>query len=343
MIDFQVIPEAHASVITLMKSINRVIINPIIFFLFACAMVYFLYGVVQYLLSPGNEEVHKKSKAQMLWGIIGLFIMVAVFGIMRLILNTVGETNIKIQDTGDYQVNEIPVKGSGTTPPNQTSPTLNGGDFSTGIDISTPRVPSQPATFYTTSPFVQKYVDNGLCWRRELYASGATEYKALEAVKIVARNRFLSDNGLNSATTSESLPIVYGVMTTYDPTGKLYYVWQDVRAPIQNGKTTDCNLTKVLQASATLPSPTAQSKKQSSLIGKYQSNTTHYRATDSGVSPVLSDARSIAIKNALIQIAVLKSLPSISGIQYSVVAESYFPADATTANYDYWVVIESLK
>ncbi len=105
MIDFQVIPVAEANVVTLMKSINRVIINPIIFFMFALAMVYFLYGLVQYLINPDSEEIRKKSKSVMIWGIFGLFIMVAVFAIMNVILNTLGESKIKINNNGDYTVN----------------------------------------------------------------------------------------------------------------------------------------------------------------------------------------------------------------------------------------------
>ncbi len=100
----ELFPIAEADVITLMKSINRVVINPVIFFLFAVAMTYFLFGLSKYFLSPDNEEVRKQSKDQMIWGIIGLFIMVAVFGIMRIILNTFGVTNIKVQNNGDYTV-----------------------------------------------------------------------------------------------------------------------------------------------------------------------------------------------------------------------------------------------
>ena len=62
---FQLIPVAEAStesVLALVKSIDKVIINPIIVFLFACAIAYFLYGVAQYFLSPDSEEVRKKSK-----------------------------------------------------------------------------------------------------------------------------------------------------------------------------------------------------------------------------------------------------------------------------------------
>lgn len=98
--NFDIIPKAEASIVTLMKSINRVIINPLIVLLFALAMVYFIYGLVRYLLSPDNEEVRKSSKEHMLWGIIGMFIMVSVFGILSIIMNTFGIENSG-QNNGD--------------------------------------------------------------------------------------------------------------------------------------------------------------------------------------------------------------------------------------------------
>jgi heme/copper-type cytochrome/quinol oxidase subunit 2 len=106
--NFQIIPIAEASVTTLMKSINRVIINPLIVLLFALAMVYFIYGLAKYLLSPDNEEVRKNSKSQMLWGIVGMFIMISVFGILSLVMNTIGvkSSDIKINST-DITVGNI--------------------------------------------------------------------------------------------------------------------------------------------------------------------------------------------------------------------------------------------
>ncbi|MCX6754197.1 MAG: hypothetical protein NTV03_04045 [Candidatus Nomurabacteria bacterium] len=101
--DFGIIPVAEADIVTLMGSINRVIINPLIVFLFALAVVYFVYGLVRYLLTPDNEEIRTSSKSHMLWGIFGMFIMIAVFGIMNILLKTVGEENIKINN-GDYTV-----------------------------------------------------------------------------------------------------------------------------------------------------------------------------------------------------------------------------------------------
>ena len=105
--DFQIFPVAEASVTTLMQSISRVIINPLITFLFALAVIYFIYGLAKYLLTPDNEELKNTSKQHMLWGIFGMFIMIAVFGILNILLKTLGEEKIKIQNNGDYTVGKM--------------------------------------------------------------------------------------------------------------------------------------------------------------------------------------------------------------------------------------------
>ena len=83
------VPVAEASVRTLMNSITKVIIDPLIVFMFALAMVYFVYGIVQYLLSPGSEEVKKTTRSHMIWAVVGMFIMLSVYGIIHLIINTI--------------------------------------------------------------------------------------------------------------------------------------------------------------------------------------------------------------------------------------------------------------
>ena len=99
-----IFPIAEATVPSLVASINKHVTNPIIIFLFALALVYFVYGLTKYLLAPSNEEVRKNSKQVMLWGVIGMFIMVSVFGIMNILLNTLNEKRIKINSGGQYQV-----------------------------------------------------------------------------------------------------------------------------------------------------------------------------------------------------------------------------------------------
>jgi hypothetical protein len=103
----EIFPVANAvSVSTLMNSIEKVVINPLILMVFAIALVYFLFGVMRFVLNPTNEEIRKSGKSHMVWGLIGMFIMVAVFGIMRLILNTVGESRVQIGDNGGITITE---------------------------------------------------------------------------------------------------------------------------------------------------------------------------------------------------------------------------------------------
>lgn len=83
------IPVAEASVKTLMNSITKVIINPLIVLIFALAVVIFVYGLVRYLISPDSEEVRKSSKSSMFWGLVGIFIMVSVYSIIKIIINTI--------------------------------------------------------------------------------------------------------------------------------------------------------------------------------------------------------------------------------------------------------------
>lgn len=74
----------------LLKKIGDAIINPAIALMFAIAIVVFLYGVVEFILNADSEDKRKTGKQHMVWGIIGLFIMLSVFGIMNLLVNLWG-------------------------------------------------------------------------------------------------------------------------------------------------------------------------------------------------------------------------------------------------------------
>lgn len=83
-------PTPPAEVLTFIGKLSTNILNPLILILFALAFVYFVYGVAAYIWNPDSEEAREKGKRSMLWGIVGMFIMVSVFGIMQLIISTVG-------------------------------------------------------------------------------------------------------------------------------------------------------------------------------------------------------------------------------------------------------------
>ena len=69
-------------------NVNKFIINPLIMLLFALAVVFFLYGVFEFISNQEDEEAKTKGKSHMIWGIVGITIMMGVFTIMNMILNT---------------------------------------------------------------------------------------------------------------------------------------------------------------------------------------------------------------------------------------------------------------
>jgi len=66
------------------------LIEAVIPLLFTLATAGFIWGVVQFFIYPDNEEKRKKSKSFMLWGIIALFVMVSVWGLVGILTDTFG-------------------------------------------------------------------------------------------------------------------------------------------------------------------------------------------------------------------------------------------------------------
>jgi uncharacterized membrane protein YidH (DUF202 family) len=78
------------TVLAFVGKISTNILNPLIALMFGLAVLYFIYGVLQYIWNPDNEDARETGRRSMIWGIIGMFIMVSVFGIMRLIISSIG-------------------------------------------------------------------------------------------------------------------------------------------------------------------------------------------------------------------------------------------------------------
>lgn len=57
--------------------------------LIALAVVYFIWGVIQYTVST-DEEAKKGARGKIIQGLIGLFVIVAFWGIISLITTTFG-------------------------------------------------------------------------------------------------------------------------------------------------------------------------------------------------------------------------------------------------------------
>jgi uncharacterized membrane protein YfcA len=83
-------PNVPAPVKTFIGKISTEILDPIIAILFALATAYFFFGVAKYIWDPDNEESREKGRTAMIYGVIGMFIMVAVFGILAFIISSTG-------------------------------------------------------------------------------------------------------------------------------------------------------------------------------------------------------------------------------------------------------------
>ena len=75
--------------IPLLEKIKTAIVDPVIYFLFALALAYFLYGVLELIRNAESEEARKTGQQHILWGVIGMFIMVSFYGIMHVICKTI--------------------------------------------------------------------------------------------------------------------------------------------------------------------------------------------------------------------------------------------------------------
>lgn len=72
--------------------------------MFAIALVMFIVGVLQYVLNPASDEERDVGRRHILWGLIGMFIMVSVWAIMNIIINTLGITYI---NSGNIRGGEV--------------------------------------------------------------------------------------------------------------------------------------------------------------------------------------------------------------------------------------------
>ena len=70
----------------IIDTINNVLV-PVIF---AVAFIFFLYGAFQtFIVGANNDEAKEKGKNLMLYGLIGFFVMVSVWGLVNILTGSV--------------------------------------------------------------------------------------------------------------------------------------------------------------------------------------------------------------------------------------------------------------
>lgn len=77
--------------IRFLNKVNEVIFNPIIGLLIAIGVVYFIISIIKLIWASKEGGDLKNEKNSILYSLIGIFIMVSVYGIINFILNTIDE------------------------------------------------------------------------------------------------------------------------------------------------------------------------------------------------------------------------------------------------------------
>jgi bacteriorhodopsin len=63
--------------------------NTFIQILIAFAVIWIIYNIVRYLIMGGeDDEKRKKAGQAILWGVVGLFVILSIWGLVRILTNT---------------------------------------------------------------------------------------------------------------------------------------------------------------------------------------------------------------------------------------------------------------
>lgn len=78
-----------AAVNDLVNNISEFILMPLIYGMFAVATIVFVWGVKNFIGSADDAEARGKGAQQMLWGVIGMALMLGAVALKNIIQGTV--------------------------------------------------------------------------------------------------------------------------------------------------------------------------------------------------------------------------------------------------------------
>ena len=75
---------------SLLDKIESIILFPLMTLMMAIALLLFLFGAFELVLGASDETARSKGKSHMLWGIVGMLVMISAFAILNIALGTFG-------------------------------------------------------------------------------------------------------------------------------------------------------------------------------------------------------------------------------------------------------------
>ncbi len=74
--------------LTILERINTFVVNPIIAVIFSLGLFLFFVGIVEYLWEIKDGKTDGDGRKHLIYGLVGMLIMVSVYGIINMIVNT---------------------------------------------------------------------------------------------------------------------------------------------------------------------------------------------------------------------------------------------------------------
>ncbi|MEK7132524.1 MAG: hypothetical protein AAB830_00575 [Patescibacteria group bacterium] len=90
---------------------TTVLIKPALLLIFTAGFFLFLWGLIMFIFKLEGTD-HKQGKDHMLWGIIGMFIIVSVYGIINVLDNTF---NLQSTNPNVERIQDVPAVNFGRT------------------------------------------------------------------------------------------------------------------------------------------------------------------------------------------------------------------------------------
>ena len=94
----------------------------------ALALIWFFWGIIQYVLKADNEEKQTEARSYMIYAVIGMFVMFSIWGLVHLVQYTFFRPNdpcLRLNAGEIPTVPVLPVTGATTpTPINTGNPCL---------------------------------------------------------------------------------------------------------------------------------------------------------------------------------------------------------------------------
>lgn len=81
---------AIAEANSFIAKLNDAILFPLIYLMMGVALVFFIYGGAQYILGANSDQAREQGKKNLMYGIIGFFVMGSAYAILSLAAGTFG-------------------------------------------------------------------------------------------------------------------------------------------------------------------------------------------------------------------------------------------------------------